>query len=1708
MMEAITTATSAVMKFAIPAIASGILGNRSNDALGHVLQHLREQEGRPGNHELPRAVRKAYLQATLYVCERCRAKVAGLSDVVAPSREVQSLDALRDALEGEVRKLQEEDYVAPANPADEQVHLLLNPEGQTAVAQIEGLRPKLIAALEAELGSLVSTPLPDRFTQMVREGWREYNRDPHACVRHHQPIELDWFALLCAFFAHELKQNPKVSAILTSQALAQLLVDSRPLTLDEIEENLSRFGGEISQRLAAFDRQLSELTTYQREQSKEVLRVLDFWLPKIAAQVLEVEKTQQIAQAILRQINRQPLYQRYAGRDIAARVDDLIAEYTALFVGREHSFRQLDEFIAHQSSGFMLITAPAGFGKSALLANWVTRQPQALNWSFVVAHFFKQSHGTNRLTDGLRNVIRQLYIYHQLEDEPLPSNIDSLRDILRTLLSDYASRADEPLVIVLDGLDEMERAHQPFLSPRLFRRLPDNLFVIASARAAADESPLYLDHWQENIIPLHLERLPNVAIQTWLRQAGKGELAAFAEEERFVAQVEQITDGLPLYLRHLTEELIEGVKQNQDIRPILARTPPGFKQYVGQQLGQLDELELPDQRWQFFALLTVTKGALEYDEIKALTNMRDRDLRQMRQTWQVTRWLRVTGETKTALYTFAHPLLATAFAQAVGDDAEDALQKLMDWCAQWQQHKSPYALRHYAEHLANAPSEAFYALVCEERMRAWEALEGTYAGFLNDVEYAWQRAEDERDMAIQIKCALCRASVATLSANIPPELLAQAMKHGVLTPAQGLVIVQQAAKERQRATALFKLASLLPTHLLPQALSIAQAIQNPWDRARALLGLAPHLPLKLLPRALHVAEAIPDEWYRAQVLARLAPRLPQELLPRAIEMAQAIGSEQPPADALAGLAPHLPSKLLPSALEIAQVIESERYRADALARLAPHLPSKLLPSALEVAQAIESERYRADALAGLAPHLPSELLPSALQMAQAIQDEGYRADALARLAPHLSPELLPSALEMAQAIQDEGYRAYALAGLAPYLSRELLPSAIQLVQAIQDEGCRAYTLAGLAPYLPSKLPSALQSTRAIPHEPSRAKALTGLAPHLPSKLLPSTLQIAQAIESEWSRAEALAGLVPHLPSKLLPRVLQIAQAIGSEGSRAKALAGLGPHLPQELLPSAIQLAQAIESQGLRAQALAKLAPHLPSELLQSALQMAQTIQDEQSRAKALAGLAPHLPLDLLPSALQMARTIGSEQFRAQALAGLAPHLPSKLLPSALEMAQAIQSERYRADALAGLAPHLPQELLQSALQSTHAIPDERFRAKVLAGLAPHFSLKLLQSAIQMAQAIPNEESRAQALAELAPHLPQELLQRAIQIAQAIESKGSRAYALAELAPHLPQELLQSAIQMVPAIESQASRAKALAGLVPHLPQKLRQRALQMAQAIESEQYRARALAGLAPHLPSKLLPSALQMAQAIESEQYCARALAGLAPHLPLDLLPSAIEMAQAIESQGYRAYALAGLAPHLPSKLLASALEMAEAIQDEQYRAQALARLAPHLPSKLLPSALEMAQAIQDRLRRAQALTGLASHLPQELLPSAIKMAQTIQHETFRAKALAGLAPHLPLDLLSSALQRARAIQDEESRVKALAGLAPHLPAWAQTELGAARIALQDTLRDCSAYPRPEFLNDLHVLMPFTLAVAGEEVEAVAEGIFRAIQEVCAWWA
>ncbi|MEG5136011.1 MULTISPECIES: tetratricopeptide repeat protein [unclassified Microcoleus] len=386
--------------------------------------------------------------------------------------------------------------------------------------------------------------------------------------------------------------------------------------------------------------------------------------------------------------------QSYRGSEVSDRTLALVEEYTQLFVGREDVLSELDKLLTQTDKRYLTITAPAGFGKTALLANWVKSRQG--NDYFIACHFFRQRDEiTCSVANAYRNLLQQIYNYCE-SSKALPYDENQLRQDLYDMVKAWASK---PLVIIIDGLDEAEGLFSPpFPTP-----LPPNVFVIASARKFEEEEQNYLSGWTNNEEPIWLNHLTKEAIADWLRKTGNSKLVSLAQDETFVAQVCDRTEGIPLFLKYLIDELLEVAQQGEEsaIRKTLAATPKGFAEYIRQQYQALDRLEdwrsCPALR-KIFYFLTIAKGELSsYDFVKLMGES------PVGLPWRVSRWFKIREIAKSRLFSFAHSTLAHEFAAIpeINENTEESQEKLIEYCANWQEHqKSCYALRHYAEHLS------------------------------------------------------------------------------------------------------------------------------------------------------------------------------------------------------------------------------------------------------------------------------------------------------------------------------------------------------------------------------------------------------------------------------------------------------------------------------------------------------------------------------------------------------------------------------------------------------------------------------------------------------------------------------------------------------------------------------------------------------------------------------------------------------------------------------------------------------------------------------------------------------------------------------------------------------------------------------------------------------------------------------------------------
>lgn len=490
------------------------------------------------------------------------------------------------------------------------------------------------------------------------------------------------------------------------------------------------FQHEILQRLLELKQSDLSDTGQQRlvalsAEAAELARSLTDTLASAVHGLESMEATQRVEaqrlEQLLRELNRRSLASSYSGFEAAAQVTRLLDEgQFATFAGRQDVLGALDAMLEGREQT-LVITAPPGSGKTALLAHWIKARHG--HGAFIARHFFSRRYpATTSQLHACRNLLRQLCLYYETPNLSLPDG--EVRDALRNWLENEGARPGEPLVIVIDALDEADADEMGrVFYPPLPNPLPEGVFVVVSCRAdgAEDATPIYLQPWTGSFDcgRLRLAPLPYRAVAQWVRSIPS--LSAIHNDDSFIAMLAEKTEGYPLYIQFQIEDLVRAVGRGEDPRAIIDSAPTGFKTYVERQrdeLDKLDQIALPAERWRFFALLSVAKGQLRKEEIKAIAGLRDRDLRQMNNCWQVVRWLGVTSAGETTLYAFAHPVLAEYFAEALEDDGQEAVERLLAWCALWPTHRSSYALRHYSEHLYDLQRwDELFALARDEAYR-------------------------------------------------------------------------------------------------------------------------------------------------------------------------------------------------------------------------------------------------------------------------------------------------------------------------------------------------------------------------------------------------------------------------------------------------------------------------------------------------------------------------------------------------------------------------------------------------------------------------------------------------------------------------------------------------------------------------------------------------------------------------------------------------------------------------------------------------------------------------------------------------------------------------------------------------------------------------------------------------------------------------------
>ncbi|GAP50464.1 AAA family ATPase [Streptomyces azureus] len=286
-----------------------------------------------------------------------------------------------------------------------------------------------------------------------------------------------------------------------------------------------------------------------------------------------------------------------------ARLDDAFVDPAPLvdaldlarFTGRAWLVEQVDDALAHQDKGYVLILSEAGIGKTSLAAHLATNR----GWP---QHFTALDGGRNPEI-ARKNLAAQLVRQWHLEDqlcrpgELLPENADRPDWLLKVLRAAAARRDREapstPLVLVVDGLDEAEPPASasdtgvPLGLPRP-QHLPRGVHILATSRFGTSLSAL---RGRTDVLEIQVDGAENrrdLLAYLTLRVGEPGTALREAVHARgtppdlFAAELAERCAGVWMYAQYVLDEIAQGTRSPDEV----GRLPDGLAGYYEEQISR------------------------------------------------------------------------------------------------------------------------------------------------------------------------------------------------------------------------------------------------------------------------------------------------------------------------------------------------------------------------------------------------------------------------------------------------------------------------------------------------------------------------------------------------------------------------------------------------------------------------------------------------------------------------------------------------------------------------------------------------------------------------------------------------------------------------------------------------------------------------------------------------------------------------------------------------------------------------------------------------------------------------------------------------------------------------------------------------------------------------------------------------------------------
>jgi hypothetical protein len=391
--------------------------------------------------------------------------------------------------------------------------------------------------------------------------------------------------------------------------------------------------------------------------------------------------------------------QRGAGPLLRGVFEPLFDHY-ARFGGRADVLDRVHAFINCPEPGYLVITGPAGYGKTALATKLVALYPEITAY-----HFLTPLYGSNVRLEllseqfFLRNTVEQMRIW-----EFSPYVVGETPTTLSGWVAAYHDLLTRPLrerrLLLIDGLDEVKDWS---LRPYLTATLAGQLKIIVTLRDVDGERLAEYGFPAPQTQYLPLSGLTRADVAEVLRLTGPL-AAAFADDGPLLDKVvkvatpaDTVAGADPLYVTLLAED----IQKRRVTAETIGEQAPKLEEYLKEWWEAIVAQAAQDRAaLDLLGTLAACLGAIRPEDLANINPS-------LRRSWTadpigkvVDSMRRTITGTDAAGYSFAHPRFRDYLRQF--PEVEGYKEKLLGYCKNWRAHKGRYALTYTVQHLAAA----------------------------------------------------------------------------------------------------------------------------------------------------------------------------------------------------------------------------------------------------------------------------------------------------------------------------------------------------------------------------------------------------------------------------------------------------------------------------------------------------------------------------------------------------------------------------------------------------------------------------------------------------------------------------------------------------------------------------------------------------------------------------------------------------------------------------------------------------------------------------------------------------------------------------------------------------------------------------------------------------------------------------------------------